>query len=111
MPEQLPVVLSDITSGYNIAENIYLNPIFNSLCGLKESEVLTALSGIVQSCQLDESQTIGALDIMRTWYNGYQFAATAKEPVYNPTLVLYFMKAFQQAFTHMEMPYPRNTAI
>ncbi len=43
---------------------------------------------------------IDALDTMRTWYNGYQFSATGKELVYNPTLALYFMKAFQQTCTH-----------
>jgi len=28
-----PVVMSDIASGYNIAENIYFEPEFNDLCG------------------------------------------------------------------------------
>ncbi|WDN88483.1 hypothetical protein BuS5_01451 [Desulfosarcina sp. BuS5] len=31
----LPVVMSDITSGYNIAQNIYFEPEFNDLCGFK----------------------------------------------------------------------------
>ena len=105
-----PVVLSDITSGYNIAENIYLNPIFNSLCGFEESEVQTALSNIVQSCKLDESRTIDALEMMRTWYNGYQFAAAAKELVYNPTLALYFMKVFQQTCAHPDQLLDANLA-
>ena len=105
-----PVVLSDITSGYNIAENIYLNPIFNTLCGFEESEVQTALSDIVQSCKLAESEMIDALDTMRTWYNGYQFSATAKELVYNPTLALYFMKAFQQTCTHPDQLLDANLA-
>lgn len=34
-----PVVLSDITSGYNIAKNIYFEPEFNDLCGFKEDEI------------------------------------------------------------------------
>ena len=34
-----PVVMSDITSGYNIAENIYSKPKFNDLCGFRENEV------------------------------------------------------------------------
>lgn len=89
-----PVVLSDITSGYNIAENIYLNPQFNTLCGFTESEVRDALAKVVHAAH--QEQTDHALDMMRTWYNGYRFAADAVERVYNPTLALYFMKAFQQ---------------
>ncbi len=34
-----PVVMGDITSGYNIAENIYFNPEFNDLCGFKKNEI------------------------------------------------------------------------
>jgi hypothetical protein len=91
-----PVVLSDITSGYNIAEDIYLNPQFNTLCGFREEEVQSALSTIADHCQFDKNQVAPTLNMMRTWYNGYQFAADAMEPVYNPTLALYFMKYFQQ---------------
>jgi hypothetical protein len=91
-----PVVLSDITSGYNIAEDIYLNPQFNTLCGFREEEVQSALSSIADHCQFDKNQVAPTLNMMRTWYNGYRFAADAMEPVYNPTLALYFMKHFQQ---------------
>ncbi|MFH0996954.1 MAG: AAA family ATPase [Pseudomonadota bacterium] len=105
-----PVVLSDITSGYNIAENIYLNPAFNTLCGFKESEVQTALSDIVLSCKLDNREMIDALDTMRTWYNGYQFATTSKELVYNPTLALYFLKIFQQTCAHPDKMLDANLA-
>jgi hypothetical protein len=34
-----PVVMSDITSGYNIAKNIYFDQTFNDLCGFNEAEV------------------------------------------------------------------------
>jgi hypothetical protein len=91
-----PVVLSDITSGYNIAEDIYLNPQFNTLCGFREEEFQSALSTIADHCQFDKNQVAPTLNMMRTWYNGYRFAADAREPVYNPTLALYFMKYFQQ---------------
>ena len=106
-----PVVLSDITSGYNIAENIYLNPAFNVLCGFEEHEVQLALSGIVQSCNMDESQAAITLDTMRTWYNGYRFAADVREMVYNPTLSLYFMKAFQQFCAHPDQLLDANLAV
>lgn len=34
-----PIVLSDMTSGYNVGENIYLEDQFNDLCGFTETEV------------------------------------------------------------------------
>jgi hypothetical protein len=34
-----PVVMSDITSGYNIAKNIYLYPEFSDICGFTEKEI------------------------------------------------------------------------
>jgi hypothetical protein len=106
-----PVVLSDITSGYNIAKNIYLNPDFNTLCGFEESEVRSALFEIAESCSLDEDRTIGALNTMRTWYNGYQFAAGARQTVYNPTLAIYFLEAFQQFCTQPDQLLDSNLAV
>ena len=46
-----PVVMSDITSGFNIAENIYLEPDFNDLCGFWEDEVAKTLRQIAAECQ------------------------------------------------------------
>ncbi len=89
-----PVVMSDITSGYNIAENIYLNPVFNDLCGFHENEIKKALHAISAECGLKEKDIAQALDIMRVYYNGYKFAPDAKESIYNPTLAIYFIKAF-----------------
>ena len=98
-----PVVMSDITSGYNIAENIYLNPAFNDLCGFHEAEIEKALKTIAAKCGFGDKAAVEALDIMRTYYNGYAFAPDSKDLVYNPTLAIYFMKAFSGA-----CKYPRE---
>ena len=37
-----PVVLSDVTSGYNVAKNVSLEPAFHDLCGFWEAEVAEA---------------------------------------------------------------------
>ncbi|MFE8035430.1 AAA family ATPase, partial [Thiohalocapsa marina] len=93
-----PVVLSDMTSGYNVGENIYLESGFNALCGFTEAEVETVLTQLT-----DESKGKGsdwspadALATMRTFYNGYRFSEEADESLYNPTLSLYFLKALGQ---------------
>ena len=89
-----PVVMSDITSGYNIAKNIYLDSEFNDLCGFYENEIEKALKTVSAECSLKEKDADDALDLMRIYYNGYKFASDAKESVYNPTLAIYFIEAF-----------------
>ena len=98
-----PVAMSDLTSAYNVAENIYLLPQFNGLCGFREEEIDEILSGIAKECALSESQASEALATMRTFYDGYRFSEGIEERVYNPTLALYFLKAF-----HRDCHYPRN---
>jgi len=91
-----PVAMSDLTSAYNVAENIYLLPQFNALCGFQETEIAAVLSRIAEECDLPPSDADEALAMMRTFYNGYRFSRNAEEQVYNPTLALYFLKVFQR---------------
>ncbi len=98
-----PVVMSDLTSGYNVAENIYLKSPFNDLCGFNETEIETALQQIIEVCGLPSEKAQTALEMMRTFYNGYAFTYKANQLVYNPTLALYFLKSFQQ-----DCVYPRK---
>jgi len=98
-----PVVMSDISSGFNIAENIYLQPKFNDLCGFKESEILAALQKIAKQCGFSESQVNEALMMMRTLYNGYNFCYDKQTLIYNSTNVLYFLKYLQE-----NCQYPRQ---
>lgn len=86
-----PVVMSDMTSGYNVAKNIYLLPKFNDLCGFTEAEIKIFLQQIAKPPQVDE-----ALSVMRTFYNGYCFAQSEASTVYNPTLSLYFLDYYQE---------------
>ena len=98
-----PVVMSDITSGYNIAENIYLNPVFNTLCGFVHPEVEKVVQCAADACGMTESDVFETTEMMRTWYNGYRFSVDVTEVVYNPTLTLYFIKTFYSACA-----YPRE---
>lgn len=47
-----PVAMSDLTSAYNVAENIYLLPHFNALCGFREADYrsLDSLPSPAASC-------------------------------------------------------------
>lgn len=98
-----PVVMSDITSGYNIAENIYFEPEFNILCGFTQAEIKSVIEQIVQTCGLEESKVNEAVELMKTYYNGYRFCYKSNEYIYNPTLSIYFFKQFQKS-----CQYPRK---
>ena len=89
-------MLSDLTSGYNVARNVYLQAGLQDLCGFTESEIAAALSQVARDCQFPPERAAEALMMMRTFYNGYRFNPDVEPPVYNPTLALYFMQEFQQ---------------
>ncbi len=91
-----PIVLSDMTSGYNVAKNIYLEPQFQDLCGFTEAEVRQALDSVAVGCGLSASEVETALTQMRQYYNGYRFTDTPGDLIYNPTLALYFLDHFQR---------------
>lgn len=90
-----PVVMSDLTSGYNVAVNIYLEPELNDLCGFTEAEVTTTVAQIVKDCQLPPAAASQIVLMMQTFYNGYRFSRQDTTTlVYNPTLALYFWEYF-----------------
>jgi hypothetical protein len=95
-----PVALNDLTSGFNTATNVSLRPELAALCGFHEGELRDLLDAVAQEKSLSAATVEGALDTMRTWYNGYRFTnyptrnlpAGARNGVYNPINVLYFLK-------------------
>ncbi|MDQ1301287.1 MAG: hypothetical protein QG637_1208 [Chloroflexota bacterium] len=107
-----PVVLSDLTSGYNVSEMITLQPEFNDLCGFHEAEIAVTLRQIAAACGWADAQAAEALEMVRTFYNGYRFTtATAAERIYNPTLALYFFKHFQRTCSYPENMLDSNLAM
>ncbi len=85
-----PVTLDDVTSGFNIARNVSLHPDFNELLGFTEAEVLRLLR-TYRDRGVFSQDVEDALAVMRAWYNGYRFAASAETDVYNTDMVLYYL--------------------
>jgi uncharacterized protein YqfB (UPF0267 family) len=80
-----PIMLDDLTSGFNIAENMTMNPICGEMLGFTEGEV----RGIVDQFEfnMDPEELMNAL---RNNYNGYLFYEESQLKVYNPDMILYF---------------------
>ena len=106
-----PVVLSDMTSGYNVARSVSLHPAVHDLCGFTETEVAAILRDVAASCRYPAERAAEALAMMHTFYNGYRFTFDASQPVYNPTLVLYFMQEFQERCAYPEEMLDSNLAM
>ncbi|GHT51682.1 hypothetical protein AGMMS49982_09780 [Bacteroidia bacterium] len=78
-----PVMLDDLTSGYNIATILTLNPKYNEMMGFTQEEVewLMRETGVDETCI--------NVDI-EAYYNGYLFHKNGAHRVYNPAMMLYF---------------------
>ncbi|MDM8521658.1 AAA family ATPase [Anaerolineales bacterium HSG6] len=104
----LPMVKSDMGSGHLIAHNIYFEPEFNDLCGFHETEVEQMVQQVTDNCGLSAERAVEMMDILRAYYGGYRFvspfykAAPTDSNLYNPTLILYFLKYFQE---HCDYPH------
>jgi hypothetical protein len=90
-----PVLANDLTSGFNIVENITLEPDVHAMCGFTEAEVAEMLTHVAAVCQFTTAQTAETMMMMRTFYNGYRFSWYEDIRLYNPTLVFYFLKYVQ----------------
>jgi hypothetical protein len=105
--------MSDVTSGMNVAESIYLYPELNSLCGFTDAEVLRLLEDLhaEKSALASPPWTAeAARGMVRDWYDGYRFASDAREAVYNPTLVFYFLKHLLRTDAYPEQMLDANLA-
>jgi len=106
-----PVFMTDITSSYNVAKDIYLQPKFNDLCGFTANEIKDIVSQIVKECSLPEDRMKLALRVIKTFYDGYRFSEMSEEDIYNPTLALYFLEYFQENCEFPRMMLDNNLAM
>jgi hypothetical protein len=80
-----PVMLDDLTSGYNISDNFTLKLKYNEMMGFTQHEV----EELMENTGVDPK--LITID-MEHYYNGYLFHKDAKNRVYNPSMMLYFFK-------------------
>ncbi len=85
-----PVTLDDVTSGFNIGDNLSLASEFEEMLGFTEPEVRGILEYYrdVGYVKLDVKE---ALDILKEWYNGYRFNEDQTTDVFNTDMVWHFV--------------------
>ena len=89
-----PVMLDDLTSGFNIAVNLTLVERYNNMMGFTHQEV---------DWLMDETGVNSDLiNVDMEWYyNGYLFHQDAADRVYHPSMMLYF---FNQIVNEQKVP-------
>jgi hypothetical protein len=80
-----PIMLDDLTSGFNISKNLTMHPMFGEMLGFTEEEV----RGIITRFESNIDSEV-LMDELRSNYNGYLFHEDGKWKVYNPDMILYF---------------------
>ena len=91
----LPITMDDLTSAYNIAYFLTLRPPFASMLGYTQEEVETWLRSIYEEYELNPESFNEVKGMIKNHYNGYCFVEE-NEPLYNSTLVNYFLKSLTE---------------
>jgi len=89
-----PLVLSDVTSGFNIGDNISTESLFNSMIGFTQNEVNTLVDYYIQENVVKLSDKENVLFAMKNNYDNYAFSEKTDEKLYNSDMVLYFMNKY-----------------
>jgi hypothetical protein len=85
-----PITLDSLTSGFNISDNITVNPIFHDMMGFTHTEV----EAILHKSAIPVEKIPKMLDDLTEWYDGYRFHRKAENRLFNPDMVLYFLKEY-----------------
>ena len=90
-----PITLDDLTSGYNIALNITMDPRFNQMLGFSEDDVRQMIRYYKDAGAIKEDVTEDSIiDDIKPWYDNYCFAEESfgNEPsIFNSDMVCYYM--------------------
>lgn len=87
-----PIMLDDLSSGFNITTNITINEKFNGILGFTHEEV----RGILMQTGIDNAEIERVMKDLHYHYNGYLFAKRAKTKMFNSDMFLYFLLEYQR---------------
>ncbi|MFH0926027.1 MAG: AAA family ATPase, partial [bacterium] len=88
----LPITIDDLTSGFNITEIITLEENTLSMLGFTQEEVDKYIMEVYENYKLDKANMEEIKKILQENFNGYKFLPNADTPLYNSTILTYFLK-------------------
>lgn len=89
----LPVTMDDLTSGYNIAEILTLEPNFLNMLGFTYKETEIYLRYVLDKYAAGQDRYDEIWQLIVSNYDGYRFRPNG-EPLFNATILTYFFKKF-----------------
>ncbi|MDR0895883.1 MAG: AAA family ATPase, partial [Prevotellaceae bacterium] len=89
----LPITIDDLTSGYNIAEFLSLEPNFIDMMGFTHEEAAAYLHYVIDNYGGKNNSFEELWSLLIDNYDGYRFQPEA-QPLFNPTILTYFFKKF-----------------
>ncbi|MCP4130856.1 MAG: AAA family ATPase [bacterium] len=91
-----PLVMADVTSGFNIGDNISGEDMFNSMLGLTRKDTENLLDYYVEKKLIKKEEKEQSKQIIDEHYNNYCFSSKTGERVYNTDMVLYYVNKYIQ---------------
>jgi len=91
----LPITISDMKSGFNIAKWIHFNPLFSNMLGITKSEFDNFVDDVYYDYPEIKFDKDKIKNIVKNNYNGYKFTQHGEE-IYNPMMTLYFLDSLTQ---------------
>jgi hypothetical protein len=90
----LPITIDDLTSSYNIGTFLTLDPSFEHMLGFTQTEVDQLLDFIYRDYGMDFSTRKQVNEVIKSQYKGYHFVHTNSDALYNPTMLMFFLREF-----------------
>ncbi len=88
-----PLVLSDVTSGMNMGDNISFYPDFNTMVGITEEELDELMDYYLREGKIKREDMENLKATIKEYGNNYQFSETG-EKLYNTDIVLHIVKNY-----------------
>ncbi len=92
-----PLVLSDVTSGFNMGDNISTKIPFNSMIGFTTEEVQEMVDYYISEGAVKKDERAKILETLKINYDNYSFSDKTDEKIYNSDMVLYFFNNYFSA--------------
>jgi hypothetical protein len=92
-----PLVMSDVTSGFNIGENISMDSIFAGMAGFTQEEVDAVVDYFVGEGVVPVSDRERVLETMEKNYNNYCFSEDTDGRIYNSNSVMYLIHQYTKS--------------
>jgi hypothetical protein len=92
-----PILLDDLSSGFNIVANVSQSPALASMAGFTTADVERALDEFLATrpelaAHEGLADRAALLRVLEQYYDGYRFSEDARERVFNSDMVLYFLR-------------------